>query len=425
MGDIYHRAERVVMWLGPATYETNVLMDSMKLLEEERINHSRNISEQARREIWLNIQPMLRSMHSDLEFRQRTGLESLFGRSWFRRVWIVQEVANARAAIVVCGAKSVSASTFALIPSLMGIKPDLHCQSILDIMPGRSREESWWSQKRDLQTLLVKFGKSDASDPRDNIYALLGLSSDACDSDLLRAEYSKPVQVVIMDAALFLLQLPKAQTSFLSRLSYWTMPQFLKSVRLLGNEALGWAQDTTDRPIIKLLLACDNIDVNLEDEYGSTPLQIAEGKKDMGIVRLLLARPDISVKSKDSNGRTLLQRATINKDTETVRLLLARPDIDVNSKDNNGQTLLQIAGINEDMEIVRLLLARVDTDVSWRGNDGVTLTQTAVWKTIAYARRQRHKLEEYNWHKWWNAVTFSSGAKGRRYDGGSKAIACT
>jgi hypothetical protein len=172
MGDIYHRAERVVIWLGLGTYETNVIMDSMKLLEEKCINHSRNISEQARREIWLNIQPMLMSMHSDLEVRQCSGLESLFGRSWFRRVWIVQEVANARAAIVVCGAKSV------------------------------------WSQKRDLQTLLVKFGKSDASDPRDNIYALLGLSSDACDSELLRAEYSKPVPVVIINTTLFLLQLP-------------------------------------------------------------------------------------------------------------------------------------------------------------------------------------------------------------------------
>jgi hypothetical protein len=86
MGNIYHRSERVIMWLGLGTYETNVIMDSVKLLEEECINHSRNISEQARREIWLNIQPMLMSMHSDLEVRQRNGLESLFGRSWFRRV---------------------------------------------------------------------------------------------------------------------------------------------------------------------------------------------------------------------------------------------------------------------------------------------------------------------------------------------------
>lgn len=74
------------------------------------------------------------------------------------------------------GAKSISAQIFALGPSLMGITPDPHCQSILDIMPGRSREESRWSKRRDLHTLLVKFGKSNASDPRDNIYTLLGLS---------------------------------------------------------------------------------------------------------------------------------------------------------------------------------------------------------------------------------------------------------
>lgn len=35
IGNIYHRAERVVIWLGPATYETNVFMASMKKLENE------------------------------------------------------------------------------------------------------------------------------------------------------------------------------------------------------------------------------------------------------------------------------------------------------------------------------------------------------------------------------------------------------
>jgi len=42
MGNIYRRAERVVIWLGLATYETNVFMDSVKQLEKESINYSRN-----------------------------------------------------------------------------------------------------------------------------------------------------------------------------------------------------------------------------------------------------------------------------------------------------------------------------------------------------------------------------------------------
>ncbi|KAH8781826.1 heterokaryon incompatibility protein-domain-containing protein, partial [Hyaloscypha finlandica] len=209
MGNIYRRAERVVIWLGQATYDTNVLMDSIKQLEKESINYSRNnwrSSDQAWRDIWSNVQPKLRNIHSNVEVRQRNGLESLFKRPWFSRVWILQEVANARGAVVVCGVKSVSARTFAIVPSLIGVAPPPHCQSILDIMPGPLREESWWSQNQDLRTLLLKFGKTAASDPRDNIYALIGLSSDACDSDLLRADYSKSVQEVIQDVVLFLLR---------------------------------------------------------------------------------------------------------------------------------------------------------------------------------------------------------------------------
>jgi Heterokaryon incompatibility protein (HET) len=42
MGAIYNRAERVIFWLGQATYETNVVMDSLKLLEEESLKYPRN-----------------------------------------------------------------------------------------------------------------------------------------------------------------------------------------------------------------------------------------------------------------------------------------------------------------------------------------------------------------------------------------------
>src|ERR1700722_19778739 len=71
------------------------------------------------------------------------GLESLLRRNWFKRVWVIQETANARVAEIVCGGKSVSASIFALMPSLLEITPDPHCQPILDIMPGTLRNSSW------------------------------------------------------------------------------------------------------------------------------------------------------------------------------------------------------------------------------------------------------------------------------------------
>jgi hypothetical protein len=54
----------------------------------------------------------------------------------------------------------------------METSPESQWQAVLDIMPGLSREESWWNEKRDLHTLLSKFIRSKASDPRDMVYAL-------------------------------------------------------------------------------------------------------------------------------------------------------------------------------------------------------------------------------------------------------------
>src|SRR5436305_1506630 len=154
MADVYKKAERVIIWLGPATHETNVVMRSMKEMQDESINYAYKnwmASDHGLFQNWSAVRPEVRSVEHE-------GLKVLLGRPWFKRIWILQEVANARTAIVMCGTKSASAHIFAIVASLSG-KPDHHCQAILDIMPGPLRRESWWNQRRDLRTLLVKFGK--------------------------------------------------------------------------------------------------------------------------------------------------------------------------------------------------------------------------------------------------------------------------
>ncbi|KAF2186451.1 HET-domain-containing protein [Zopfia rhizophila CBS 207.26] len=233
MRDIYNQADKVIFWLGPATYETNVVMDSLKRLHEESIKYTCKdwkLTDKRWIDLWLAVQPILRSQHLGLVTRQHAGMESLLERPWFKRVWILQEVANARAAVVCSGAKSVSARIFALGPLLIGVQPEPHCQAVLDIMPGPSRNDSWWSQKRDLYTLLLKFKGSKASDQRDMIYAFLSISSDAHDIDNLRADYTKTAQQVVYEATSFLFDL--------SDFPYHTMPRFLCNFTSLNTEYL-------------------------------------------------------------------------------------------------------------------------------------------------------------------------------------------
>jgi hypothetical protein len=165
MGSIYSKAEQVIIWLGEATYDTDYIMHYMKQLEKESIKHAsgnQKITDEQWASIWLAVVHCLSDDQRDLLVK---GFLSLLHRNWFKRVWVIQETANARAAEIVCGSSSISASIFVLMPSLLAVTPDPHCQPILDIMPGHLRNSSWWARKRDLYTMLAKFYKSEATDP--------------------------------------------------------------------------------------------------------------------------------------------------------------------------------------------------------------------------------------------------------------------
>jgi hypothetical protein len=215
MASIYKTAERVIVWLGQATSATDLILRYMQELERETAKYACNnwkASDKRWMDIWSSVQPVLANAHTDLISQQQEGLRILLNRSWFKRVWVIQEIANARTAEVMCGTKSVLARTFSLMPSLVGITPDPHCQAVLDIMPGPTRKNSWWTQNRDLHTLLLKFQGSEASDPRDTIYALLGISSDGCDNGILVPNYEKTIEEVIHDTISFLLHFQDSES---------------------------------------------------------------------------------------------------------------------------------------------------------------------------------------------------------------------
>ncbi|EXJ66014.1 uncharacterized protein A1O5_10991 [Cladophialophora psammophila CBS 110553] len=235
MASIYSKAERIVIWLGPFTDETDLFMDAAAQFSKTRMKQ-----EQADwtplDTHWISVWKIILKERSYNEEAVCGGLKSLLDRPWFKRIWVLQEVANARIADVVCGSKSIPAKTFVLAPHLTGVTPNPHCQAVLDIMPGASRNSSWWTQKRDLRTLLAKFGASEASDPRDIIYALLGMSTDACASGFLYANYDISVQEAIHNTMLFLVGLHEYN---LSTAIYWSRPSWdVSSMKVLVHMGL-------------------------------------------------------------------------------------------------------------------------------------------------------------------------------------------
>lgn len=202
MSRIYKTAQSVVFWLGASTYVTDVAMESVRKLQQasNRLScQSWGPDDPQWKQLWDFVKLELRARFPGLEKAQEAGMRELRQRPWFRRVWILQEVANARKAVVQCGKKSVRAGLFALAPQLMMLEADLHSTSVLDIMPGPLRPTSWGAKSSDLYTLLRRYRAAEASDPRDLIYALLGMASDLHLHPSVHADYTKHPDQLVRD----------------------------------------------------------------------------------------------------------------------------------------------------------------------------------------------------------------------------------
>ncbi|KAF4990336.1 hypothetical protein FDECE_14412 [Fusarium decemcellulare] len=205
MGDIYEKAERVTIWLGFVNEEAGLLWSALKELERQApIGAFRTWSHDDPR--WKKCWIKVRSTNPlGVKFNRLLliGLQSVLEKPWFKRVWILQEVAKAQRAVVHCSRGSINARSFALAPLLLGEVPEEQVQAVLDIMPGPSRQSSWWSERRNLGTLLWKFRGCHATDPRDRVYALLGIASDIT-GDEIQADYSKNEEEVLCETCHYL-----------------------------------------------------------------------------------------------------------------------------------------------------------------------------------------------------------------------------
>lgn len=375
MSYIYREAEQVVIWLGEGTKDSDLIMDAMKRLQTNKAKLEGDWRRSAR--LWMHSQPGSGDIiaHEYAEFQK--AMELILRRPWFRRIWILQEIANAQVATIVCGKKSVSARIFAQVPSILELQPELHPQAVLDIMPGLSRKESWWGQDRNLHTLLMKFRGSEATDERDIIYALLGISSDEHIHNILIPDYTKSLQQVIRDTVSFLL-FHTVQARSLYHFLNWTLSEFLGSLDLLGNAVLRSAIEHGQEVMVELLLAINSVELDLKDRYGRTPLSWAALSGHKVIVQLLLEK-GAKLESEDENGKTPLLWAVSNKRKVIVQLLLEK-GARLDSEDKNGRTPLSWAASSGHKAIVQLLLekrARLEsedaygrTPLSWAALSG-------------------------------------------------------
>ncbi|KAI1453301.1 HET-domain-containing protein [Annulohypoxylon moriforme] len=221
MRDIYASAEQVIIWLGEEDYESDAVFDAIPAVAAQSHNEqNERILDAAR-----------------LCSRFFIGLQDR--RPWFSRVWIIQELAMAKKdPLVVCGRKSVTWSTFMKASEFVSRKMFTEIGMVKRKMPGNDDQSKLGEEglmenigEEDIEILgkskidvlhdlykamksrggynlwklLVISRTSEATDPRDRIYALLGLlkidSPDPRNSDnWIEVDYRKLTAKVYTDA---------------------------------------------------------------------------------------------------------------------------------------------------------------------------------------------------------------------------------
>jgi hypothetical protein len=184
MGKIYAGAQRVVAWLGEETFDSGMALDF--------IPHLTKVAEVDTESFWL--------FHLEQEefLRQMMSLIHLVSRPWWKRMWIIQEVALGLDVLVMCGSRYIPWSTFHLFTTAwmdIGHAPHHRLNRLQNtalrtlgmLVSGflealtRLRQSLLTSSSApelfELSNLLWSFKYRMVTDPRDKIYGLLGLLS--------------------------------------------------------------------------------------------------------------------------------------------------------------------------------------------------------------------------------------------------------
>jgi hypothetical protein len=189
MSEVYRKAQRVIVWLGPGDSTSELAMTTLNAIDKfSKRDYTRKFE----------------SLFGQGEVGE--ALVAFVNRPYFSRMWIVQEIILARQIIIYCGVRSVLWSKLSIL--LDCIKdPELYdnissgTASRIDeslAMDLHQNRRKWQEGTTNLEELLSSYMQSMCRDPRDKVYSLLGIAAD-CQSGELKADYNKSLETVYQD----------------------------------------------------------------------------------------------------------------------------------------------------------------------------------------------------------------------------------
>ena len=188
MADIYRRASRVVIWLGPERDDSTKAMQVL-----DTLGSTVEVDWSLKQVKPLSGDTYLQWLEEPIPFandRRITGpIECFLDRPWFKRLWIWQEVQLANnGALIICGGKSMLWDTFrkAVVCLHRKLPPSTQLNQAMNICDYSRLGQS-------LSTLLHHTRHAQCSDERDKVYAIFNLSYDFLE---LEPDYSETTEDV-------------------------------------------------------------------------------------------------------------------------------------------------------------------------------------------------------------------------------------
>lgn len=322
MRNIYQRAERVLFHIGPSTDLTHILHETLTAIRRQQNLESGTPTDV----VWDKVEKSLALQYIDFGARILNSVESILSAPWFRRVWIVQEVANARRALIYWGHASFQVAGFVHLVQRLGIKIDDHQTSILDMMPQKRRSQSPWSHRQDLYNLLRRFKQAKATQNHDKIFALLGMCTGGKGHGTITVDYEKSEDVVISEVVAHVSFCEKEDLSdFCFTLE--SVDDLLECFDTLLQDLVVYMATNTRLASLRSLLSNRKVEITItEGIFRAIVSDTNTGPEAVGI--LLAYTPDRTILSVD-----LLRRVVINANTKgntDVLEMVLKHNIDAN-----------------------------------------------------------------------------------------------
>ncbi|KAG9229980.1 heterokaryon incompatibility protein-domain-containing protein [Amylocarpus encephaloides] len=207
MRTIYRRAEDVHVWLGPATDDSGMAMrflQDIARLSDDEIHGETLLQRKLTEKKWI----------PDIE-----SLVPLFKRPYWTRAWVVQEIVNAKHAIVHCGLQTVTwteieKATRELRNRSIQLSYVFHASigkvgTVVSQGPSSIKGAELVSKENEVPTfrlldLLLTHERKKVSNLKDKVYAVVGIS-EAQDDPAFQVDYSRSIQAVYTDVVAYLI----------------------------------------------------------------------------------------------------------------------------------------------------------------------------------------------------------------------------